>query len=94
MEALINKIPYVVESIVYPREETSRDTALCAEIVYSEDLIVSSLGNKSESEYKNLIWNEIKEINKSLPIYKHIKQISITFLFCRESYILFYNIKL
>lgn len=67
-----------MESVVYAREESSRDTALCAEIVYSEDLIVSNLGNKSEEEYKAIIWNEIKEINKSLPIYKHIKQISIT----------------
>ncbi len=78
LEALINKIPYVIESIVYPREESSRDTALCAEIVYSEDLIVDTLGDKSVLEYKNILWNEIKEINKSLPIYKHIKQISIT----------------
>ena len=78
LEALINRIPYVVESIVYPREETSLDTALCAQIVYSEDLIVSALGNKSEEEYKEILWNEIKKINQSLPIYKHIKQISIT----------------
>lgn len=78
LEALINKLPYIVESIVYPREENDRDTALCAGIVYSEELIVTALGKKSEAEYKNIIWNEIKQINKSLPIYKHIKQISIT----------------
>ena len=78
IEALINKIPYVVESIVYPREESSRDTALCAKIVYSEELIVSHLGKMSENEYKEILWKEIKEINKNLPIYKHVKQISIT----------------
>ena len=29
-------------------------------------------------EYKKLIWEDIKNINKELPTYKHIKEISIT----------------
>ena len=34
--------------------------------------------HKKEEEYKNIIWNEIKEINKTLPVFKHIKNIDIT----------------
>lgn len=78
IEALINKIPYVKESIVYQREKSSTDTMLCAKIVYDEDLIKSELGEKAEKEYKEKIWEEIKEINKTLPVYKHIKSITIT----------------
>lgn len=78
IEFLINKIPYVVESLVYQREQSNTDTMLCAKIVYDKDLIKQSLGEKTEDEYKEEIWNEVKEINKSLPIFKHIKNIMIT----------------
>ena len=78
IEALINKIAYVKESIVYQREKSSTDTMLCAKIVYDEDLIKSELGEKAEKEYKEKIWKKIKEINKKLPDFKHIKKIEIT----------------
>ena len=78
IEFLINKIPYVVESLVYQREKSKTDTMLCAKIVYDETLIKEALGEKTEKEYQEILWNEIKEINKKLPIFKHIKNISIT----------------
>ena len=78
IEFLINKIPYVVESLVYSREKDNTDTMLCAKIVYDEERIKNLLGEKTEKEYKEIIWNEIKEINKNLPVFKHIKNIKIT----------------
>ncbi len=35
-------------------------------------------GEKTEEQYKQIIWEEIKKINQTLPIYKHIKKIEIT----------------
>ena len=78
IEFLINKLPYVAESMVYAREKTKTDTLLCAKIVYNEDTIKEQFGEKSNEEYKKLIWNDIKEINKDLPTYKHIKEIIVT----------------
>ena len=78
IEFLINKIPYVVESLVYSRDKDNTDTMLCAKIVYDEERIKNLLGEKTEKEYKEIIWNEIKEINKNLPVFKHIKNIKIT----------------
>lgn len=78
IEFLINKLPYVTESLVYQREKNNTDTMLCAKIVYDKDIIKDILGDKNEEEYKNIIWNEIKEINKTLPVFKHIKNIEIT----------------
>ena len=75
---MINKIPYIIESIVYQREQNVTDTMLCAKIVYDKELIQQALGDKTEEEYKEIIWKEIKEINKTLPIFKHIKNITIT----------------
>ena len=78
LEFLINKISYVEESIVYSRGKDETDTMLCAKIVYNKDLIKEFLGDKNEEEYRQEVWKKIKEINETLPIYKHIKDITIT----------------
>ena len=78
IEFLINKLPYVKESLVYQRERNSTDTMLCAKIVYDEDIIKETFGDKTEKEYQDLIFEEIKKINKTLPVFKHVKSISIT----------------
>lgn len=78
LEFLINKIPYVIESLVYQREKDKTDTMLCAKIVYDKDLLKNDLGEKDEKEIEEFMWQKIKEINKDLPVYKHIKKIKIT----------------
>ena len=78
LEFLINKLQYVDECMVYSRDKTKTDTMLCAKIVYNEDNIKEKFGEKEEEEYKKLIWEDIKNINKELPTYKHIKEITIT----------------
>lgn len=78
IEFLINKISYVTESLVFAREKDNTDTMLCAKIVYDNENIKNIIGEKSEKEYKEIIWDEVKRINKTLPIYKHIKKIIIT----------------
>ena len=78
IEELINKIPYIKESIVYQRGQSKTDTMLCAKIVYDEETIKQTFGEKTEEEYKEEIWKKIKEINKNLPLFKHIKKIEIT----------------
>ena len=78
LEFLINKLPYVDESLVFSRDKSKTDTVICAKIVYNEDNIKEHFGDKTEKEYKDLIWKDIKEINKDLPTFKHIKEIMIT----------------
>ena len=78
IETLINNIPYVKESLVYQREKNETDTMLCAKIVYDKETIENILGKKSEKEYKEKIWEEIKNINNNLPTFKHIKKIELT----------------
>ncbi len=78
IEFLINKIPYITESIVYARQRDSKDTSILAKIVYDADLIKESLGEKTKEEYKEEIWKQIKKMNENLPDYKHVKGITIT----------------
>ena len=78
LEFLINKLPYVEESLVYSRDKSKTDTLLCAKIVYNKDNIVEHFGEKTEKEYNKLVWEDIKNINKDLPTFKHIKEIILT----------------
>lgn len=78
LEFLINKLDYVQESMVYSREASKTDTLLAAKIVYDKEIMEKNFPDKSVNDYKNIIWNDIKEINKNLADYKHIKKITIT----------------
>lgn len=78
LEFLINKLPYVAENIVYARNKSKTDTLLCAKIVYNKDNLVDQFGKKAQKEYEKLVWEDIKNINKDLPTFKHIKEIILT----------------
>lgn len=78
LELLISKLSYVAENMVYSREESKTDTALVAKIVYNKEVMEKDYPDKKESDYEKIIWKDIKEINKNLPIYKHIKKIIVT----------------
>ena len=76
IEFLVNKLPYVTESIVFPRENTKGEIAIGVKAVYDKDLIKEKFGEKTE--YKKLVWEDIKEINQRLSQFKKIKELIIT----------------
>lgn len=76
LEFLINKLPYVEESMVYSRNKSKTDTVLCAKIVYNKERLQETFGK--QRDYQDFIWKDIKQINTDLPTYKHIKEIIIT----------------
>lgn len=78
LEFLINKLDYVQESMVYSRESSATDTLLAAKIVYDKEIMEKTYPDKSAKDYQEIVWNDIKEINKSLPHYKHVKKIILT----------------
>lgn len=71
LEALINKIDLVTECMIY-----NVDDKICAKIVYSKDNPL--VENISESEIYNSIDSQIKIINKNLPIYKYIREFTLS----------------
>ena len=78
IEFLISKLPYVAECMVFSREASKTDTLLMAKIVYNKEIMEKDYPDKNEEDYKKIIWNDIKEINKNLPTFKHIKKIIVT----------------
>ena len=76
VETLVNRIDGVSESFVYGYAEDggiSYDKILC-KAVYD----TSAFDGKSEEEIYESIWQSIKEINTTLPMYKYIKGLVIT----------------
>ena len=73
IETLISRLPYVVENMVfgYPKGD---DLVLSAKIVYNPEYFKGDSKNKIQSK----IWSDIKQINSSLTIFKHIKKIIVT----------------
>ena len=78
IETLINKIDGIKESFVYGRPEDDGDYKICAKIVYDETTVEEEFGTKDPKELKEKIWQEIKKINKTMPAYKYVREISVT----------------
>ena len=77
LELLINNLPYVSESMVFGKEKED-DYVISAKIVYNKEYVKETYKGILEEELKEKIWNDIKEINKKLTTYKHIKNLIIT----------------
>ena len=78
LEFLISKLPYVAECMVFARNETNTDTLLMAKIVYNKEVMEKDYPDTKKEEYEKIIMKDIKEINKTLPTFKHIKKIIVT----------------
>ena len=78
LETLVNKIEGIKESFVYGKPEDDGDYKICAKIVYDSELAETIFGTKDEEKLKELIWQEVKKVNKTMPAYKYIREITIT----------------
>lgn len=71
LESILNKSNLIEESMIY-----QKDDIVCAKIVYSKDNPL--LKNMSDEDIYNSISAQVKSINKTLPIYKYIREFIIT----------------
>ena len=78
LETLVNKIEGIKESFVYGKPEEDGDYKICAKLVYDKDIVKEIYKTEDEKELKEIIWQEIKKINKTMPAYKYIREISLT----------------
>ena len=79
IEILINKLPYVSESMVFGRPLEDGDYKICAKIVYNKEVVNEMFPNISESDLHDKVWEDIKEnVNHKMPAYKYIREIILT----------------
>lgn len=80
LELLVNNLEEVEESFIYglPEDNDKNDVKIAVKIVYDEKNIKAKHPDMSEEELHTLLWNKIKVINKTLPMYKYIKDMTLT----------------
>ena len=82
MENLVNKIPGVSESMIYPVLNNDaideNDIKIAVEVVYDKEIMKEMFNIEDEKEIYNLINEKIKEINRTMPLYKAIRGLIIT----------------
>ncbi len=78
LEFLISKLPYIAECMVFARNESNTDTAIVAKIVYNKEVMEKDYPDTKKEDYEKIIWKDVKEINKTLPTFKHIKKVIVT----------------
>lgn len=77
LETLINKIEGVKESFVFGKPD-DKDLKICAKIVYDKENIKELYNIAEKDEIENFMWGKMKEINKTMPAYKYIREVIVT----------------
>ena len=80
MENLLNRIEGIEESFVYgrPVSDDPNDLKIFAELVYNEETVMKAYKVNNFEEIHDVIFQKVKEINKTMPPYKAIKGIILT----------------
>lgn len=80
IELLINRLDEVEESFVYglPDRNDKNDVKVAVKIVYNKDFVNNKYPDISEKDLEAVLWAKIKDINKTLPMYKYIKHMTFT----------------
>ena len=80
LELLINRMDVVEECMVFgmPSEKDKNDVMLSVKIVYNKEYVEEKYKDKTKEELYKIIWDEIKELNKTFPRYKHIQNMILT----------------
>jgi long-chain acyl-CoA synthetase len=79
IETLLNRSPYIKESLVYGKNEADGDISVCARIVPNREKIDEDKKNNSApgDTDEEIIGKEVKHVNRELVNYKHIKEFSL-----------------
>lgn len=80
LEVLVNRIDIVEECIVFgmPDKQDKNDITLSVKVVYNKETAKEKYPDASEEDLKKIVWEQIKEINKTFPPYKYIKNLILT----------------
>ena len=77
LETVVNRLDLVSECMVFGlnNKEDKNDVMVSIKIVYDEETIKEKYSEKTEEELRNIVWEQIKQVNTTFPKYKHIKNL-------------------
>lgn len=79
LETLLNRSPYIKESMVYGKPDQHGDNIICTAVVVDTEAVEETnpcIASNFE-QVKAMIEQAVKAINKKLPSYKHIREITV-----------------
>jgi len=78
IEDIINRSPYILESFVYGEENDKHDEIIAAQLVTDADAFIEYSEHNSadinDELIKKIVDEEIKKVNKQLPLHKQIRK--------------------
>ena len=78
LEHLLEQMDEIKECMVYGKEvEGEQELIVTARVIPDSDKIKELYGQKTDKEIHEIIWNKIKELNKTLTSYKAIKGLEL-----------------
>ncbi len=81
IEDIVNRSPFIMESLIYGEEDEKHDEIIAAQIVTDADAFIEySEHNNAEINdelIRAIIGEEIKKVNKLLPLHKQIRKFYI-----------------
>lgn len=80
IEILLNKIPGVLDSFVFgePINGDWTDLRIAVQIQYSAKELSEIHGELNKEQIRDIIWEQIKEINQTIPHYKRVTDLYLT----------------
>ena len=78
LELLVSKLPYVSENMIFGIPTKEEDLDLGLKIVYNKEYVEETYPNIEIEKLKDIIWSDIKKINKTMPPYKYVRELYIT----------------
>ncbi len=78
IELLLGEVPEIKECMVYGKEEEGQELTISVKVIPNRDKIKEIHGKDlTEEQIFEIIWNQIKNVNKKLTSYKAIKHLEI-----------------
>lgn len=78
LETLLNRSPYINESMVWGKPDKDGDVLICADIVPDKEYMEGKFQEAlTEEQVRDLIGQEVKAVNKKLILYKHIREFDV-----------------
>jgi len=81
IEDILNRSPFILESLVYGEKDTKQDEIIAAKIVVDAEALIEYAENKkleiTEELIHKIISEEVEKVNKQLASYKQIKKFYI-----------------
>ena len=78
IEALLNRIPGVKESLAWGEKDATGGVDICAKLVVDPETIATAAASEDAKAQTDWLWARVREVNSEMPGYRSVKYLLIT----------------